>query len=222
MNLRAGIVASSGGSALAAAHQCIVEAGHSFEIVLATDRECGASEWARARGFDTRDFIFSDKASLSEALQIYFERSGCKDILLYFTRVLGTPFISKSRVSNIHPSLLPSFPGLHSVERARAARVRLLGATLHCVDEGIDTGAILAQVATSVEDGFSAKEWERLSYKQKVWLTLIWYERLAAEPRPQRRFVRDGSAATIGGPDLADPGLLRAFLRWERTIDLGL
>jgi phosphoribosylglycinamide formyltransferase-1 len=57
------------------------------------------------------------------------------------------------RVVNIHPSLLPSFPGMHAVRQALAAGVRVSGCTVHFVDEGTDSGPILVQAAVPVLDG---------------------------------------------------------------------
>ena len=59
----------------------------------------------------------------------------------------------KDRILNIHPSLLPAFPGLHAVRQALAAGVRVSGCTVHVVDEGTDTGPILIQAAVPVLEG---------------------------------------------------------------------
>lgn len=60
------------------------------------------------------------------------------------------------RVINIHPALLPSFPGLHAIRRALEAGVRVTGCTVHFVDEGTDTGPIIAQAAVPVMPGDDA------------------------------------------------------------------
>jgi folate-dependent phosphoribosylglycinamide formyltransferase PurN/phosphatidylserine/phosphatidylglycerophosphate/cardiolipin synthase-like enzyme len=65
------------------------------------------------------------------------------------------------RVVNVHPTLLPAFPGRHSVERAVQHGVRVHGVTVHRIDEGVDTGAILAQRALPVVDGADAREVRR-------------------------------------------------------------
>jgi phosphoribosylglycinamide formyltransferase 1 len=66
-----------------------------------------------------------------------------------------------NRVINVHPTLLPAFPGRHSVERAVEHGVRVHGVTVHRVDEGVDTGPILAQAALPVDDGAGAREVRR-------------------------------------------------------------
>lgn len=70
-----------------------------------------------------------------------------------FMRILGPAFLSRfpDRVVNTHPALLPAFPGAHAVRDALAYGVRVTGSTVHLVDEGVDTGPILAQEAVAVE-----------------------------------------------------------------------
>jgi phosphoribosylglycinamide formyltransferase-1 len=72
-----------------------------------------------------------------------------------FMRVLGPEFVGayRGRILNIHPALLPSFPGLHAQRQALEYGVRITGCTVHLVDEGVDTGPILIQRAVEVQDG---------------------------------------------------------------------
>jgi phosphoribosylglycinamide formyltransferase-1 len=72
-----------------------------------------------------------------------------------FMRVLTPEFIAsfRGRILNIHPALLPSFPGMHAQRQALERGVRVTGCTVHLVDEGMDTGAILMQRAVDVLDG---------------------------------------------------------------------
>jgi len=71
-----------------------------------------------------------------------------------FMRLLGPVLLTgfHNRILNIHPSLLPAFPGLHAVRQALTAGVRVAGCTVHVVDEGTDTGPILIQAAVPVLD----------------------------------------------------------------------
>ncbi len=62
-----------------------------------------------------------------------------------FMRILSSEFLTKFKIINSHPSLLPHFPGAHAVDDALAAGVGETGCTVHCVDSGIDTGRVLAQ-----------------------------------------------------------------------------
>ncbi len=69
-----------------------------------------------------------------------------------FMRLLGRAFLGRFAVVNTHPALLPAFPGAHPVRDALAHGVRVSGCTVHLVDEGVDTGPIIAQVAVPVSD----------------------------------------------------------------------
>lgn len=75
-------------------------------------------------------------------------------ILAGFMRILSPHFINRfpGRVMNIHPALLPAFPGLHAQEQAVRYGVKVSGATVHFVDEGMDSGPIILQEAVPVED----------------------------------------------------------------------
>jgi phosphoribosylglycinamide formyltransferase-1 len=70
-----------------------------------------------------------------------------------FMKILSSDFVRQFRIVNTHPSLLPLFPGARAVRDALAAGVEKSGCTLHYVDEGVDTGAIIAQREIEVEPG---------------------------------------------------------------------
>lgn len=70
-----------------------------------------------------------------------------------FMRLLGPEFLARFTVVNTHPALLPSFPGAHAVRDALAYGVKLTGVTVHLVDEGVDTGPVVAQAAVPVQPG---------------------------------------------------------------------
>jgi phosphoribosylglycinamide formyltransferase-1 len=71
-----------------------------------------------------------------------------------FMRILGPAFVSRfaGRIVNTHPALLPSFPGAHGVRDALAYGVKVTGCTVHLVDEGVDTGPVLAQAPVTIQD----------------------------------------------------------------------
>jgi phosphoribosylglycinamide formyltransferase-1 len=98
----------------------------------------------------------ADRAAHEAAVQAALETHGIELVCLagYMRRL--TPFLVsrwQGRMLNIHPSLLPSFPGLHTHARALAAGVRLHGCTVHLVTEALDDGPILAQAAVPVLPG---------------------------------------------------------------------
>lgn len=124
-------------------------------------------------------------------------------VLAGFMRVLGVDFVRRyaGRLINIHPSLLPAFPGLRTHEEALAAGVRIHGATVHFVSEQVDAGAIIAQAAVPVrpDDDVAALAARVLEQEHRLLPHAL---RLLI--REQVRF--DGGRAQVHGakaPDLA-------------------
>jgi phosphoribosylglycinamide formyltransferase 1 len=92
-------------------------------------------------------------------------------VLAGFMRILKGEFLRafEGRVINIHPSLLPSFPGLEAWKQALDYGVKVTGCTVHFVDQGIDTGAIIGQRAVPVLDGDTAGSLhERIQLAERV------------------------------------------------------
>ncbi len=200
---RLGVIGSSGGAALAAADSCLVDAGKNVEWIVVTDRQCGLADWAEGRGHSVNRVDYKDAAAFSKGAYDVFRYADCHDILLFYTRRVASPLIDNLNVWNIHPSLLPAFPGLHGVRDAAAAGAKLFGATLHQVDSGLDSGKIAAQVATHFPPSLNLEDAEHLSYLQKVWLTLVWFEQLH---HPHREV--DGGCSYLPGVATSNPCLL--------------
>jgi formyltetrahydrofolate-dependent phosphoribosylglycinamide formyltransferase len=126
-------------------------------LVLSNRADAAGLEVAKARGVPTaivesRAFK-SDRAGFEAAMEAELARHGVEIIALAgFMRVLTPDFVRRweGRLINIHPSLLPAFPGLDTHARALAAGVRLHGCTVHLVTAGVDEGPILAQAAVPV------------------------------------------------------------------------
>jgi phosphoribosylglycinamide formyltransferase-1 len=88
-----------------------------------------------------------------------------------FMKILGKRFLEAFTTINTHPSLLPAFPGAHAVEEALAYGVKVTGATVHLVDDGVDTGPIVAQTVVEVVDGDSVESLhERIKQAERVML----------------------------------------------------
>jgi phosphoribosylglycinamide formyltransferase 1 len=99
---------------------------------------------------------FGDRDAFSSALADVLEENGAKGVVLAgFMRILAPKFLDRfhERVLNIHPSLLPAYPGSHAVENALDDGAETTGATVHFVDEKVDHGPIVEQVAVPVESG---------------------------------------------------------------------
>ena len=103
-------------------------------------------------------------------------------VLAGYMHLLTKPFLDRfpGRIVNVHPSLLPAFPGAHAIEDALAAGVETTGVTVHVVDEGIDTGPILRQEAVPVEPRETLEE--RIHAVEHRLLPAVVAELLAAVP----------------------------------------
>jgi phosphoribosylglycinamide formyltransferase-1 len=99
---------------------------------------------------------YADRAGFDDALAAAIDADAPDLVVLAgFMRVLGDKFIARyaGRMINVHPSLLPAYPGLHTHRRALADGVRLHGCTVHFVTPEVDVGPIVAQGAVPVRDG---------------------------------------------------------------------
>jgi formyltetrahydrofolate-dependent phosphoribosylglycinamide formyltransferase len=162
---RVAILISGRGSNMAALLASAADPAYPAEIVLVLANKAAAAglTTAQAAGIPTavvesRGFK-GDRAGFEAAMQAELDRHGVELVALAgFMRVLTEDFVRHwfGRLVNIHPSLLPSFPGLETHERALAAGVRLHGCTVHLVSPGVDEGPILAQAAVPVLAGDDA------------------------------------------------------------------
>jgi phosphoribosylglycinamide formyltransferase-1 len=127
-----------------------------ISIVISDNGDAPALVRARDAGIATGVVgweEFDDRASFSTAVADVVEEGGAKGVVLAgFMRVLASSFIDRfpNRILNVHPSLLPAFPGAHAVEHALEHGVKLTGVTVHFVDEKVDNGPIIAQVPVRV------------------------------------------------------------------------
>lgn len=210
--VRLGIIGSSGGSALIAADACLRAAGLKIEWIVVTDRECGLEQWSREVGHPTYRLQYESAAAFSAEAHALFKTSGCKDVLMFYTRRVTAPLIDDLRVWNIHPSLLPAFAGLRGVEDAWKAKVAIFGATLHRVDAGLDTGEIRAQVAAPLRQDHDLQRLQRLSYLQKTWLTLVWFYMVRGIDVVMANMPCEPGVA-LAWPGLPEP-LYTAYCNW--------
>jgi phosphoribosylglycinamide formyltransferase-1 len=158
--LRIGVLASGRGSNLQAIIDSIRAGRLDAEIVVVISDNAYAIALERARdaGIEARYIDPGPgKSRLSDEAEAgvieSLEACGADLVALAgFMRILGSRFVRhfKSRVLNIHPALLPSFPGLHSQKQALNYGVRYSGCTVHFVDEGVDTGPIIVQAVVPV------------------------------------------------------------------------
>jgi phosphoribosylglycinamide formyltransferase-1 len=153
-----GVLASGAGTNLQALLDTVH--GHEVEVVaVATDKPgAPAIDRAQARSIATGVFArdqFADRAARDAALGGWLERHGVELVVVAgYMQLLDAGFLARfpDRVVNVHPALLPAFPGIDAIEQALAYGVKVAGVTVHLVDEGVDTGPIILQAAVPVED----------------------------------------------------------------------
>lgn len=131
-----------------------------FKVVgVVSDVECPALSRAEQAGiphqlvpFQKGDDREAWNVRLAEAVASYEPQLV---VSAGFMRILGSTFLNRfhNRVINTHPALLPAFPGAHAVRDALAYGVKVTGSTIHWVDEGVDTGKIIAQRPVTVQHG---------------------------------------------------------------------
>ncbi len=154
------VLASGTGSLLQALIAATRTAGYPAEVVaVGVDRVCPATGHAADAGiaaFTVAVAGHRDRAAWDVALtEAVAEYRPDLVVTAGFMRLLGPAFLARfrGRIVNSHPALLPAFPGAHGVADALAYGVRVTGTTVHLVDDGVDTGPILAQEAVPVLDG---------------------------------------------------------------------
>ena len=130
--------------------------GARVAAVISNRAEAGGLQFARAAGIPCHVVShteYESREAFDDALARIIDRySPALVVLAGFMRVLTAGFVRRyeGRLVNIHPSLLPLFPGLHTHRQALAAGVRVHGATVHFVSHDVDGGAIIAQAAVPV------------------------------------------------------------------------
>lgn len=134
----------------------------SIELLVCDKPNAKVVERAAAAGIETFAFRPKEYASRADYEGEIVSRLQQKQIdlvvLAGYMRIVGETLLKpyEGRIVNIHPSLLPSFPGLDAIGQALAHGVKVTGVTVHFVDGGMDTGPIIAQRAVSIEEGESA------------------------------------------------------------------
>lgn len=150
--MRVAVLASGTGTNL----QAILDSVHGHggvEVVAVASDKPGAMALDRASdlGIDAEAFPgdgFADRASRDDAIAAWLaERDVELVVLAGYMQLLSASFIARwpSRIVNVHPALLPSFPGLDAIGQALEHGVRITGVTVHFVDEGVDTGPVILQ-----------------------------------------------------------------------------
>jgi phosphoribosylglycinamide formyltransferase 1 len=158
---RVGVLLSGRGSNFVALAQALARKAAPAEIALVASNISDAPGLARARELEIPAVVlpqgqFESRAAQEGALDAALRAAGVEWVCLAgYMRLLSPGFVARwpERILNVHPSLLPAFPGLYPQRQALAAGVRISGCTVHLVDAGLDSGPIVEQRAVMVEDG---------------------------------------------------------------------
>jgi phosphoribosylglycinamide formyltransferase-1 len=148
-----GVLVSGEGSNL----QALIDARLPVAAVASNKRGVRALERAQRAGIATAVFALDDYASREQrdtAMADWLIARGVDLVALAgYMHLLTRAFLERfpDRIVNVHPSLLPSFPGTHAIDDALAAGVETTGVTVHVVDEGLDSGPILRQEPVALE-----------------------------------------------------------------------
>ncbi|HEX3108870.1 MAG TPA: phosphoribosylglycinamide formyltransferase [Thermoanaerobaculia bacterium] len=162
MNLA--ILLSGRGSNFAAIHDAIARGELDAEIVCVISNRADAAGIERAKEWGLDAHVIENRAFVSrpaheyEVLRVLEHAKPDFIVLAGYMRLLSAEFVAKypNRMLNIHPSLLPSFPGVDAQKQAIEYGVRVSGCTVHFVDENLDAGPIIVQRAVEVRDGDDA------------------------------------------------------------------
>lgn len=153
-----GVLVSGSGSNL----QALIDAGIPVAAVAANISDAGGLARAEAAGVPTSVFplaAYANRDARDRAMAHWLESLGVGLVVCAgYMQLLRPVFLERfpGRVVNVHPALLPAFPGAHAVEDALVSGAVETGATVHLVDEGVDTGAVLRQEAVIVLPGDTA------------------------------------------------------------------
>ena len=148
-----GVLVSGHGSNL----QALLDEGLPVLAVASNRNDAYALVRARAAGVPTATFSLDCHADREErdlVMATWLEEQGVELVVLAgYMHLLTKPFLQRfpGRIVNVHPSLLPAFPGAHAIDDALAAGVETTGVSVHYVDEGVDTGPLIAQAQVPVE-----------------------------------------------------------------------
>ena len=148
-----GVLVSGEGTNL----QALIDAGLPIAAVASNKPGVRAVERAQAAGIPTRIFEldrYADRQRRDGEMADWLTLRGVDLVVLAgYMHLLTQPFLDRfhDRIVNVHPSLLPQFPGAHAIDDALEAGVPETGVTVHLVDEGLDTGTVIRQEAVAVE-----------------------------------------------------------------------
>lgn len=215
--IRLGVLASGSGSNLQAILDRCADGSVPAQVAVVIGNVAGAKALQRAEAagvpalllphgaYPSRDAYDAEIVSLLRRHQVDLV------CLAGFMRIITPVLLSafQNRILNIHPSLLPAYPGMHAVRQALVKGARVSGCTVHIVDEGTDSGPILVQAAVPVLDGDTEETLaarilaqEHRCYPRAI--ALMAQDRVRIEGRKVIVKAANDPARTLASPELSD------------------
>ena len=210
--LRLGVLVSGSGTNLQAILDAVKKGTLQADVRIVISNQPDAKALERAARADVPTVVIShrelkDRAEFDRRLVEALREAGVELVVLAgFMRVVTPVFLDAfpGRVVNVHPALLPSFPGVHGQRQALEHRVKVAGCTVHFVDSGTDSGPIIAQAAVPVHDDDTEETLSaRILIEEHRLLVLVLQaiaegkvEIVAGEPGSRPRVETHGLAAT--------------------------
>lgn len=226
MTLPVAVLVSGSGSNLQAILDRIGSGRIDARITAVVSNKADAYGLVRARNHGVPALFlgpgdYPDRTAYDAALLAAVRASGAEAVVLAgFMRILGPEFVAayRDRILNIHPALLPSFPGVRGPADAAAYGVAIAGATVHFVDEKMDNGPIVIQAAVPArpDDDAAALAARILAFEHRIYpQALAWLAagRLSVDGRKTRLAPADAPPADVSGvmPCLVNPPLEAGF-----------
>lgn len=177
---RVAVIASTGGGVLGA----VLTTNYVRERVAAVlvDRDCGAAKHAKRFGVPLHNFQSIDKAEFENRVAHFIEEGDFDLIFSFYTRLFSDEFVTKfgRRLINFHPSILPSFPGMDGFGDTVRSAPCFIGASVHFIDSGMDTGRIIVQCALPFNPSLTIAENRHAVFVSqcKMFIQILsWFER---------------------------------------------
>jgi phosphoribosylglycinamide formyltransferase-1 len=215
--MRIGVLASGSGSNLQAILDACASGSIPAQVAVVVCNVAGATALERAEAAGVPAVLlahgpYKTRDAYDAELVALLRRHGVELVCLAgFMRLITPVLLSafQNKILNIHPSLLPAYPGLHAVRKALAAGARVSGCTVHIVDEGTDTGPIVLQAAVPVLEGDTEETLaarilvqEHRCYPRAI---SLWAQgRVSLSGRRVAVQAKSDPARTLSSPELTD------------------
>ena len=178
--MKIGVLCSVGGSAFFSAYDILekLDLIDNKHCILITDRDCNAELEAKKRGIFFQRIQEKNSSTFSVITKDILMEYEVEHVFLFFLKMINEILYKNIPTFNIHPSLLPMFKGFGALEKTLINDVRFVGGSLHLATAKADSGAIISQVITPLKINSNINSISKISYLQKVYLTLCGYELL--------------------------------------------